>query len=162
MLPLLGPHAGAAPALAIKVCSLAPSPFCTPTLPAHPTPHPTQPNPTPAPPGVHALQEEFSEELVLPLAEMPHEGAGQTYVVLARPPGSMALGRFVNILRFRVKEIDPSTGERPSPLRPCHTPAPCSLPRAPRLPPLLAWRLLCRRPGVSRRMRAAHLFLASP
>ncbi|KAL4437499.1 hypothetical protein ABPG77_003480 [Micractinium sp. CCAP 211/92] len=55
--------------------------------------------------------EEFSEELVLPLAEMPHEGAGQTYVVLARPPGSMALGRFVNILRFRVKEIDPSTGE---------------------------------------------------
>ena len=32
-------------------------------------------------------------------------------VVLARPPGSMALGRFANTLRFRVKEIDPSTGE---------------------------------------------------
>ena len=55
-------------------------------------------------------QDEFSEEAVLPLAVMPQEGAGQTYVVLARPPGSMALGRFVNVLRFRVKEIDPSTG----------------------------------------------------
>lgn len=55
--------------------------------------------------------EEFTQELVLPLAVMPQEGAGQTYVVLARPPGSMALGRFLNILRFRVKEIDPSTGE---------------------------------------------------
>lgn len=62
----------------------------------------------------HVLQDGFSEELVLPLEVMPQEGAGQTYVVLARPPGSMALGRFVNILRFRVKEIDPSTGARPS------------------------------------------------
>jgi hypothetical protein len=51
---------------------------------------------------------------VLPLAVMPgvDGGAGQTYVVLARPPGSMALGRFVCTLRFRVKEIDPSTGGR--------------------------------------------------
>lgn len=50
---------------------------------------------------------------MLPLSVMPGEGspAGQTYVVLARPPGSMALGRFANTLRFRVKEIDPSTGE---------------------------------------------------
>jgi len=32
------------------------------------------------------------------------------YVVLARPPGSMAIGRLLNTLRFRVKEIDPSTG----------------------------------------------------
>ncbi|EFN55078.1 hypothetical protein CHLNCDRAFT_31542 [Chlorella variabilis] len=57
--------------------------------------------------------EEFSEEAVLPLKVMPgvEEGPGQTYVVLARPPGSMALGRFLNILRFRIKEIDPTTGE---------------------------------------------------
>ena len=63
--------------------------------------------PRPAPP---APQEGFTEEAVLPLKEMPHDGVGQTYVVLAREPGSMALGRFLNILRFRVKEIDPSTG----------------------------------------------------
>lgn len=50
---------------------------------------------------------------MLPLKVMPgvEEGPGQTYVVLARPPGSMALGRFLNILRFRIKEIDPTTGE---------------------------------------------------
>lgn len=30
--------------------------------------------------------------------------------MLARPPGSMAIGRILNTLRFRVKEIDPSTG----------------------------------------------------
>eukprot|EP00887_Chlorella_sp_A99_P007682 scaffold20.g7682.t1 len=58
-----------------------------------------------------AEAEDFSEELVLPLAVMPQSGAGQTYTVLSRAPGSLALGRFVNILRFRIKEIDPSTGE---------------------------------------------------
>lgn len=79
---------------------------------------------------------------MLPLAVMPQEGAGQTYVVLARPPGSMALGRFVNILRFRVKEIDPSTGEHPaSHPTPAPTPARCCL-----LPsvPSLGWRPFCR------------------
>ncbi|GAB4819163.1 hypothetical protein N2152v2_006209 [Parachlorella kessleri] len=54
---------------------------------------------------------DFSEELVLPLGVMPQEGAGQCFTVLARPEGSMALGKFMNILRFRVKEIDPTTGE---------------------------------------------------
>lgn len=58
-----------------------------------------------------AEAEEFEEEATLPLAVMPQDGAGQTYVVLARPPGSMAIGRILNTLRFRVKEIDPSTGE---------------------------------------------------
>lgn len=57
--------------------------------------------------------EAFSEELSLPLRVMPgqEEGAGQTYVVLARPPGSLAYGSFLATLRFRVKEIDPTTGE---------------------------------------------------
>jgi hypothetical protein len=57
-------------------------------------------------------QEAFSEELSLPLRVMPgqEEGAGQTYVVLARPPGSLAYGSFLATLRFRVKEIDPTTG----------------------------------------------------
>ena len=82
--------------------------------PAHTQAHrlPRRPCHTSHPP-LCCAQEEFSEELVLPLAVMPGENspAGQTYVVLARPPGSMALGRFANTLRFRVKEIDPSTGE---------------------------------------------------
>ena len=63
--------------------------------------------------------EDFSLEAVLPLAVMPQQqphgepggGGGQTYVVLARAEGALALGRFVNVLRFRVKEIDPATGE---------------------------------------------------
>lgn len=55
--------------------------------------------------------EDFNEEMVLPLAVMPQDTAGQCFTVLSRPEGSMALGKFMNILRFRVKEIDPSTGE---------------------------------------------------
>ncbi|KAK9828743.1 hypothetical protein WJX72_001875 [[Myrmecia] bisecta] len=58
-----------------------------------------------------AEAEDFEEEAVLPLASMAYGSVGQTYVVLARPEGSMALGKFVNILKFKVKEIDPSTGE---------------------------------------------------
>lgn len=50
----------------------------------------------------------------MPLAEMPHEGTGATYVVLARSAGGLPAGRFANVLRFRVREIDPSTGERPA------------------------------------------------
>lgn len=54
---------------------------------------------------------DFGEEMSLPLAIAPNDGAGQAYVVLSRAGGSIALGRFNCILRFRVKEIDPSTGE---------------------------------------------------
>lgn len=49
--------------------------------------------------------------MVLPLAEMPHQGEAQTYVVLARPTNSMAMGKLPAMLKFKVKEIDPSTGE---------------------------------------------------
>ena len=75
-------------------------------LPESPLPALTAP---PAPPL--SSQEDFTEALVLPLREMPHDGVGQAYTVLERPPGSMALGRFATVLRFRVREIDPSTGE---------------------------------------------------
>lgn len=55
---------------------------------------------------------DFEEELSLPLAVAPNEGAGQAYVVLARGgAGGVVFGRFGCILRFKVKEIDPSTGE---------------------------------------------------
>ncbi len=49
----------------------------------------------------------------MPIKTLPHGEAHRTFVVLARPEGSVALGRLVNVLRFTVKEIDPSTGKRP-------------------------------------------------
>ena len=58
-----------------------------------------------------SLQPDFLEEAVVPLANMPFGEVGRTYVVLARPEGSLALGKFSCTLRFTVKEIDPSTGE---------------------------------------------------
>lgn len=54
---------------------------------------------------------DYEEAFALPLDVAPTEGAGQAYVVLNRASGALALGRFHSILRFRVKEIDPSTGE---------------------------------------------------
>lgn len=58
-----------------------------------------------------AEADEFEEELVLPLKRMPLEGSGATYTVLRRPAGALTLGRLLNILKFTVKEIDPTTGE---------------------------------------------------
>ena len=52
---------------------------------------------------------------MVPLERMPHGAVGHTFTLLKRPEGSMALGKLVNILRFKVKEIDPSTGARPWP-----------------------------------------------
>ena len=60
-----------------------------------------------------AVQEEFEEEAIVPLERMPHGAVGHTFTLLQRPEGSMALGKLVNILRFKVKEIDPSTGAAP-------------------------------------------------
>lgn len=56
-------------------------------------------------------QEEFEEEAELPLDVMPLNAVGHTFTILRRPAGSWALGRFANILRFKVKEIDPTSGE---------------------------------------------------
>lgn len=36
---------------------------------------------------------------------------GQCYTILSRPEGSLAAGKIANILKFKVKEIDPTTGE---------------------------------------------------
>lgn len=56
-------------------------------------------------------QEEFEAEDVLPLDVMPLNAVGHTFTILHRPAGSWALGKFANILRFKVKEIDPTSGE---------------------------------------------------
>ena len=61
---------------------------------------------------------------MVPIKVLPHGDAHRTFVVLGRPEGSIATGRFVNVLRFTVKEIDPSTG---MPSSPCHLQQPGSV-----------------------------------
>jgi hypothetical protein len=36
---------------------------------------------------------------------------GQCFTILSRPGGSLSAGKIANVLKFRVKEIDPTTGE---------------------------------------------------
>ena len=55
-------------------------------------------------------QEGFEEEVVLPLARMVYGEVGQSYVALARPEGANLVGKLTNVLKFTVKEIDPTTG----------------------------------------------------
>ena len=55
--------------------------------------------------------EDFEEEMTVPLDKMPYGNPGQTYVCLKRVEGAIAVGKFANVMRFRVKEVDPSTGE---------------------------------------------------
>jgi hypothetical protein len=56
----------------------------------------------------------LSAQAVLPLGVMPLPGGapGSTYTVLRREGGAMATGKLGNVLRFRVREVDPSTGAR--------------------------------------------------
>lgn len=55
---------------------------------------------------------EFEEESTISLPLAPLEGAGQAYVVLSRSVDGPASGTTIPcVLKFRVKEIDPSSGE---------------------------------------------------
>ena len=54
---------------------------------------------------------DFEEEASIPLAVAPNEGAGQAYVVLQRIGGGPSVASIPCTLKFKVKEIDPSTGE---------------------------------------------------
>lgn len=56
-------------------------------------------------------QEEFEQQTVVPLDRMVYNEVGHIYVVLGRAPNSLAFGAIVPTLQFKVKEIDPSTGE---------------------------------------------------
>ncbi|KAK9677867.1 hypothetical protein RND81_11G172700 [Saponaria officinalis] len=55
--------------------------------------------------------EEFVEVASKPLRSLPYDTPGQTFVAFQKPEGVPAVGKFTNILRFIVKEVDPSTGE---------------------------------------------------
>ncbi|CAI9294688.1 unnamed protein product [Lactuca saligna] len=55
--------------------------------------------------------EEFAEVATKPLKALPYDTPGQTFVAFEKPEGVPAVGRFSNVLKFFVKEVDPSTGE---------------------------------------------------
>ncbi|MBA0854516.1 hypothetical protein Goshw_001045, partial [Gossypium schwendimanii] len=55
--------------------------------------------------------EEFAEVYSKPLRQLPYDSPGQTFVAFEKPEGVSAVGKFSNMLRFIVKEVDPSTGE---------------------------------------------------
>ncbi|XP_022972494.1 coatomer subunit gamma [Cucurbita maxima] len=55
--------------------------------------------------------EEFTEVISKPLRSLPYDSPGQTFVAFEKPEGIPAVGKFSNMLRFIVKEVDPSTGE---------------------------------------------------
>ncbi|KAK6120957.1 hypothetical protein DH2020_045297 [Rehmannia glutinosa] len=55
--------------------------------------------------------EEFSEVGTKPIKSLPYDTPAQTFVAFEKPEGVPAVGKFSNMLRFTVKEVDPSTGE---------------------------------------------------
>ena len=57
---------------------------------------------------------------MLPLARMVYGEVGQSYVSLLRPDGATLVGKLTNVLKFTVKEIDPTTGLNCQMLFNCH------------------------------------------
>nr|CAB3501492.1 unnamed protein product [Digitaria exilis] len=55
--------------------------------------------------------EEFSEVCSKPLASLPYNSTGQIFVAFEKPEHVPAIGKFLNLLKFTVKEVDTSTGE---------------------------------------------------
>ncbi|KAG5044690.1 hypothetical protein JHK86_014096 [Glycine max] len=55
--------------------------------------------------------DEFSEVFSKPLRSLPYDSPGQTFVAFEKPEGVPTVGKFSNILKFIVKEVDPTTGE---------------------------------------------------
>ncbi|XP_061363566.1 coatomer subunit gamma [Gastrolobium bilobum] len=55
--------------------------------------------------------EEFSEVFSKPLRSLPYDSPGHTFVAFEKPEGIPTAGKFSNVLKFIVKEVDPTTGE---------------------------------------------------
>uniref|UniRef100_A0A0E0NRX6 Coatomer subunit gamma n=1 Tax=Oryza rufipogon TaxID=4529 RepID=A0A0E0NRX6_ORYRU len=55
--------------------------------------------------------EEFSEVCSKPLRSLPYDSPGQIFVAFEKPEHVPATGKFSNVLKFIVKEVDTSTGE---------------------------------------------------
>ncbi|PWZ53577.1 Coatomer subunit gamma-1 [Zea mays] len=55
--------------------------------------------------------EEFSEICSKPLASLPYNSPGQVFVAFEKPERVPVVGKFLNLLKFTVKEVDTTTGE---------------------------------------------------
>ncbi|KAM0832737.1 hypothetical protein ACQ4PT_064711 [Festuca glaucescens] len=55
--------------------------------------------------------EEFSEVCSKPLKSLPYDSPGQIFVAFEKPEHVPATGKFSNVLKFIVKEVDTSSGE---------------------------------------------------
>ncbi|XP_062210473.1 coatomer subunit gamma-1 [Phragmites australis] len=55
--------------------------------------------------------EEFSEICSKPLTSLPYNSPGHIFVAFKKPERVSAIGKFSNVLKFIVKEVDTSTGE---------------------------------------------------
>ncbi|KAB1207270.1 Coatomer subunit gamma [Morella rubra] len=55
--------------------------------------------------------EEFSQVVSKPVSSLPYDTPGQIFMAFEKLEGVPAVGKFSNMLRFTVKEVDPSTGE---------------------------------------------------
>ncbi|KAJ1704739.1 hypothetical protein LUZ63_004518 [Rhynchospora breviuscula] len=55
--------------------------------------------------------EDFAEVYTKPLRSLPYDSPGQTFVAFEKPDGVPAVGKFSNILKFIVKEVDPASGD---------------------------------------------------
>ncbi|VAH88509.1 unnamed protein product [Triticum turgidum subsp. durum] len=55
--------------------------------------------------------EEFSEVCSKPLKSLPYDSPGQIFVAFEKPEHVPAIGKFSNVLKFTVKEVDTSSGE---------------------------------------------------
>ncbi|CAI5935185.1 unnamed protein product [Closterium sp. NIES-64] len=58
-----------------------------------------------------AEAEEFEEVATIPLKSMAYGVIGQTFVALSKPEGALTLGKITNIMKFKVVEVDPNTGD---------------------------------------------------
>ncbi|CAI5952905.1 unnamed protein product [Closterium sp. NIES-65] len=58
-----------------------------------------------------AEAEEFEEVATIPLKSMAYGVTGQTFVALSKPEGALTLGKITNIMKFKVVEVDPNTGD---------------------------------------------------
>jgi hypothetical protein len=57
------------------------------------------------------VAQDLEADICLPLASMPLNEKSQCFTVLRRPVGSLATSKIQSVLKFTVKEIDPSSGE---------------------------------------------------
>lgn len=50
--------------------------------------------------------EDFTEVYTKPLRSLPYDTPGQTFVAFEKPEGVPAVGKFSNVLKFIVKEVN--------------------------------------------------------